>query len=82
MSDKLEQLKCIIMRVIVVNDFVDFGSENHFKMIDIVENIKSIEEFKEIDNIIIHKAIDYISKNDKVLNMLENDIGIKIEQIK
>lgn len=76
MSDKLEQVKNLIMYVIETEKLVAFGSNEHIEIINLFENINRIEEIKAIDNKIVNKAIEIIMNNQKLLKILNNDIEI------
>ena len=82
MSDKLEQVKNLIMYVIETENLVVFGSDEHIKIINLFEDIKHLEDIKNTNNTVIDKAIEFIKDNKKLLSILNNDIKIDIDAIK
>lgn len=80
MGDKLEKLTNIVLNVMVVYNVVIFGSDEHKEIIELIDNIKSIEEIINNDNKYIKKALKYIRENKKLYSKLkENDINIYAE---
>lgn len=82
MSDKLEQVKNLIMYVIETENLVVFGSDEHIKIINLFEDINHLEDIKNTNNTVIDKAIEFIKDNKKLLSILNNDIKIDIDAIK
>ena len=82
MSDKLEQVKNLIMYVIETENLVVFGSDEHIKIINLFEDINQLEDIKNTNNTVIDKAIEFIKDNKKLLSILNNDIKIDIDAIK
>lgn len=83
MANKLERIINIIMMVIIdQRRIVKFGSPEHYELIDIFEAVKSVDEIKYIDNIAVRTAIDYISKDDELLHIVENEIEVDINELK
>ena len=82
MSDKLEQVKNLIMYVIETENLVVFGSDEHIKIINLFEDINHLEDIKNTNNTVIDKAIEFIKDNKKLLGILNNDIKIDIDAIK
>ena len=82
MSDKLEQVKNLIMYVIETENLVVFGSDEHIKIINLFEDINHLEDIKNTNNTLIDKAIEFIKDNKKLLGILNNDIKIDIDAIK
>jgi acid stress-induced BolA-like protein IbaG/YrbA len=82
MSDKLEQVKNLIMYVIENENLVVFGSDEHIKIINLFEDINHLEDIKNTNNTVIDKAIEFIKDNKKLLSILNNDIKIDIDAIK
>lgn len=80
MGDKLEKLTNMVLNVMVVYNVVIFGSDEHKEIIELIDNIKSIEEIINNDNKYIKKALKYIRENKKLYSKLkENDINIYAE---
>lgn len=66
MGDKLEKLTNMVLNVMVVYNVVIFGSDEHKEIIELIDNIKSIEEIINNDNKYIKKALKYIRENKKL----------------
>lgn len=73
MGDELEKLTNMILNVMVVYNVVIFGSDEHKEIIELIDNIKSIKEIINNDNIYIKKALKYIRENKKLFNKLKED---------
>lgn len=73
MGDKLEKLTNMILIVIETDRIVTFGGNEHMKIIKLINNIKSIEEIINNDNIYIKKALKHIRENKKLFNKLKED---------
>lgn len=73
MGDELEKLTNMILNVMVVYNVVIFGSDEHKEIIELIDNIKSIKEIINNDNIYIKKALKHIRENKKLFNKLKED---------
>lgn len=80
MSSKIERLINMVLMVIEINNIVVFGSDEHFEILNIFDNMTSIEEVKNIDNKYINEALGFIRKSKRLSNVLkEHDINIDAE---
>ena len=73
MGDELEKLTNMILNVMVAYNVVIFGSEEHKEIIELIDNVKSIKEIINNDNIYIKKALKHIRENKKLFNKLKED---------
>lgn len=73
MGDELEKLTNMILNVMVVYNVVIFGSDEHKEIIELIDNVKSIKEIINNDNIYIKKALKHIRDNKKLFNKLKED---------
>lgn len=80
MSDELEKLTNMVLIVIQTYRIVTFGSDEHMQIIELMNNMKSIEEIINNDNKYIKKALKYIRENKYLSNKLkEDDININLQ---
>ena len=77
MCSDLEKLINMILTVIEMNNIVKFGSEEHLRIIRVLDNMKSIKEIKTTNDKHVKIALELIKKDKKLFNILKED-GINI----